>query len=146
MRKASYVLGIVGGCLALIIAFVSLISGLFILMGGQAIFSEITSFLNQVTRMNYGPWNFLSGNFIGWIGGLMVLYVCAMSLSAGILGLIGAVSVNKNNVKAGVLMLVGAGLCFITPAIGFIPMVLLILGGIFALVKEKPAQNGQAQQ
>ncbi len=144
MKKASYVLGIIGGCLAVISALLCLALGLFLLLGSQAFFSELFSFINEVAIHNV-PFNFIDGNFVGVISGVFVLFTAVISLAAGVLGLIGAVSVNKNNVKAGVLMIVGAGLCLITPVIGFFPMALLLLGGIFALVKEKPEQDGQVQ-
>ncbi|MFA5676282.1 MAG: hypothetical protein WDA65_07120 [Christensenellales bacterium] len=145
MKKTGYVLGIVGGCFALVIAFASLLGGLFFIMGGRAFFSEIIDAVNQLTKIN-GSWNIIRPNIVSFSISIIFFYVFVMCLAAGILGLIGAVSVCKDNVKAGVLMLVGAGLCFITPAVGFIPMVLLLLGGIFALSKEKPEQNVQAQK
>lgn len=141
MRKASRVLGIIGGCLALVVAFICLLGGLFLLLGGEYLFTEITNLVNHATRID-GPWNWMNFGFIGTIGGIFILFGAALATAAGILGLIGASSVEKNNTKAGVLMLVSAGLCLLT-GIGFYVMILLLLGGIFALVKEKPAQSSQ---
>ena len=51
------------------------------------------------------------------------------------LGLTGALLVKKNNVLAGVLMLVGCAMALFT-FFGFLGFLLMLLGGIFALVKD----------
>lgn len=142
MRKASRILGIIGGCLALVVAFFMLLGGIFMLIGGEFLFAEIGRVVNHATRFADGPWNWMSYGFLGTIGGIFMFFGFALATAAGILGLVGATSVETNNTKAGVLMLVGAGLSLLT-GIGFYTMVLLLLGGIFALVKEKPSQDTQ---
>lgn len=138
MRKASHVLGLVGGCLGLVGAFFYVLGGIFLLAGGGYLIKEITQMLGSFARMPNFPFDWLSGSLIGF-GGVLIVFLGIMYAASGILGVIGARSVETNNVKAGVLMLVGAGLSLIT-GFGFIPMVLLLLGGIFALVKEKTPQ------
>lgn len=135
MRKASHVLGLVGGCLALVCAFLYVLGGIFLLAGGGNFINEILRMAGGFGRVPRFPFDWLRGSLVGF-GAIIIIFLGIMHAASGILGVIGARSIEKNNIQAGVLMLVGAGLSLLS-GIGFIPMVLLLLGGIFALVKEK---------
>ncbi len=124
MRKASMVLGIVGGALSLLGALSMIILGAF-MNSDQGFFSGI---LNRV----YSDFFNISGDF--W--GILFLVIGVAELVCGVLGLIGGLKVNKNNVTAGVLMIVSAGISLLMSA--WLSMILFALGGIFALIKEKP--------
>lgn len=133
MRKASHVLGMVGGCLALVSAGFRILGGVLMAVGGPVVFREFAGYFSRLTFDNI-PSGFMQSMAAG-IGGIVFVFLGVVSVASGVLGLAGAAAVAKNNVRAGVLMLVGAGLCMMTG--GGPVLLLLLLGGIFALVKEK---------
>lgn len=135
MRKASHVLGLVGGCLALVCACLYVLGGIFLLAGGGNFINEIIHMTRGFANVPRFPFDWLGGSLVGF-GAVIIIFLGIMHVASGILGVVGARSIEKNNIQAGVLMLVGAGLSLLS-GFGFIPMVLLLLGGIFALVKEK---------
>ncbi len=133
MRKASSVLGIVGGAWSLLMALLCVIGGI-VMMSFN--YDGMWDFVRQfdVNIPFFGDqlfdWSF---DFVG----IIVIVVGILNAVCGVLGLIGGTMVKKNNVTAGVLMIVAAGVSLIISG-NFISMVLFTLGGIFALVKEKP--------
>jgi len=144
MRKASYVLGMVGGCLALVGAVLYIVGGLFIVFTGTLFFDEIMAIINNFVNLPGGSTNWINTFVIG-MGGVLIVVLGVLCAVAGILGLVGARKIEKNNVKAGVLMLVAAGLSLIA-GFGFFLMILFLLGGIFALVKEKSPEPPEQPQ
>ena len=131
MKKASHILGLIGGVLALVCAAACIIVGLLIVLFAPSLAGFIAGFL-------HGPEANLPGLFgmFTQIGGAALIIAGLIMAAAGVLALVGAHHVGKRNVKAGVLMLVAAGLSLIT-GYGWVITVLCVLGGVFALVKEK---------
>jgi hypothetical protein len=131
MKKASHILGLIGGVLALVAAAGCIIGGLILAVFAPGLAGFVSGFLR-------GPEASLPGFFslFSQIGGIAVIVVGLVSVAVGVLALIGAHHVNKNNVKAGVLLLVAGGLSLCT-GFGWVITVLCVLAGIFALVKEK---------
>lgn len=133
MRKASKVLGIVGGAVSLLFALLCIIGGIVFMATDTSIFTDL--FDNMYMDMG-----FASNMFMNWTAGILgiVLIVFGvLNVVGGVLGLVGGLMVNKKNVTAGVLMIVSAGLSLLLTG-NWLTMILCTLGGIFALVKEKP--------
>ncbi len=132
MRKSSMVLGLIGGILAVLI-------GLLIIAGG-AFFTEMFPTMMESEIYSAGSdFEDFSSADMDMMSSVFTVFFTAFGaaiLIAGILGVIGAAVVNKNNVLAGVLMLLGAAFTFFT-VYAFISFILLLLGGIFALTREK---------
>jgi hypothetical protein len=142
MKTAARVLGIVGGALAIIICIWT-IAGIAIADGfvnqsniiNEAINEAQESIQDQdIPELDSLPSalpNLITGSYNLGIG--LAITFGILGLIGGVLGLIGGILVPKNNVLAGVFMLVGGVLTFS----GCITFILLVLGGIFALVKGK---------
>lgn len=133
MKKASSVLGIVGGALSLFMALLCVVGGIVLMaMNSSAIWDFVRRFDVNVP--------FFGNNMFDWsldIAGIAVIIFGLLKAACGVLGLVGGTMVPKNNVTAGVLMIVAAGVSLVITG-GFFSMVLFTLGGIFALIKEKP--------
>ena len=164
MKTASMVLGIVSGVIAIIFGL-ALILGSVILMNmgnwdevaeewnstyvdGQDWQEAIDDFIGEWENSDNGGWRFrfniprgmLPGQIIYWAfstGGIIVLFGGIVSTIGGIVGLIGGCIVKRKNVAAGVMMIVAAVLCFIG-LFNVVSMLMFVLGGIFALVRERP--------
>lgn len=133
MRKASKVLGIVGGAVSLLFALLCIIGGIVFMATDTSIFTEL--FDNMYMDMG-----FASGMIMNWtasILGVVLIVIGVLNAVGGVLGLVGGLMVDKKNVTAGVLMIVSAGLSLLLSG-NWLTMILCTLGGIFALVKEKP--------
>lgn len=141
MRTASMVLGIVGGVLAVIFAIVFIIGGAFVSNVGSALDSLANELENQGWEVED---NGVSGMVDATAGavGFGLWGVGILSIIGAVLAFIGAAKVKKSNVVAGVLMLVASVPSFFT-GLGVIASILLIIGGILALVPESK-QNVQA--
>jgi hypothetical protein len=111
MKTASMVLGIVGGAL-------SLLGAVYLAVFGTMIFSTLE---NMTGSLNVGERVF---DIVKTIYTIMSI---PMGIG-GILGLIGGIIVKKKNTAGGVLMIIGTVLTF---------SMLMLLGAIFAFVKEK---------
>ncbi len=144
MRKASMVLGLIGGILAILIALLLFAGGAFISQMAPSLmesefnseYAELSSEYPELNGANADIDMDTAVNMVGYvfagIGGLILV--------AGILGVVGAVVVKKSNVLAGVLMILGGILALIS-IYGFISFILLLLGGIFALVRDNSANQ-----
>lgn len=133
MRKASFVLGIVGGSLALLMALLFIACGILLM----AINSD---FIQRILDVVQADVPHAAGFLFDWstdVAGITAIVIGGVKAVCGVLGLVGGLSVKTNNVTAGVLMIVAAGVSLIITG-AWITTVLLTLGGIFALVKEKP--------
>ena len=139
MRTASMVLGIVGGVLAIIFAIIV------ILIGYSASY-----FIDSVDSMDSDEWHLrfedqdihfetdMNANIPDFASKTVrsIVWIPAiLSFAGAALAIIGAVFVKKKNTMAGVLMIVAAVLSFFT-AVGFLASVILVVGGILALVPE----------
>lgn len=146
MKTAAKVLGIVGGALAIIFSL-WMVLGLWIAnsyVGQTGVLDEaIQEAQDQLQDDLHGQEipgmeNF-SGSFPNFFTNVynlsmgIVLIFGIIGLLGGACGLVGGLLVNKNNILAGVLMLVGGVLTFS----GCFTFIILVLGGIFALVKGK---------
>jgi|GEM_PF-1522359 len=150
MKTASLVLGIIGGVLAIIFAIITMAGGAF--MGGAAGYiqgtDEFGSTMDELTdqleaegfviedgdvnfdalddAINYGAGAVATGLYIAGILGIV----------GGILAIVGGALAKKKNVLAGIFMLVAAVPSFFT-FLGFLASIVLIIGGILALIPEK---------
>ncbi len=116
MKTASMVLGIVGGAIAII-------TGLLYAFGLSAF---LGGFFEGFARSSDSfDFSYLSNLY----NTLFIVFGIVCTLS-GVLGLIGGIIVKKHNIAAGVMMIVAAVMS--------ISFILFLLGGIFALMKEKP--------
>ena len=113
MRKASMVLGIIGGSISILYTLFLIFTTLLIGSLGPT----PGAFRLHLTA-----------------GGVILLIVGLLLLAGGGLGLAGGIIVPKRNVLAGVFMLVSSVFGVMT----CVSFILLLLGGIFALVKEQP--------
>ncbi len=146
MKTASLVLGIIGAAFAIIAAIVFLAGGAF--MGAaSSVVSNMDEQLGDIIAESSDGDVTVNIDLDGLdevtsvaAGAVSVwAYVwCGLSVVGAVLGIIGAVKVKKNNVTAGVLMLVAAVPSFFT-GIGIIASILFIIGGILALVSGKSA-------
>jgi len=129
MKNTSMVLGIIGGGIAILF-------GLFLMFGGMMYLN--TSTWQNIYNASEGLRNSISESEyiqLATTGGAVFLGFGIASVIAGALGLIGGIIVKKNNVAAGVIMLIAAGLSVLV-FFNVVSMILFILGGIFALKKE----------
>ena len=137
MKTASVILGIIGGVLAILCA-------LFIFFGSLFFSGVLAKIENSENLGVYHDDKYdlneeisdsdTSGIFKG-LGAFTGIYG-SFVLLAGVLGAVGAIYVNMKNKMAGIFMLVGGAIMFIT-IWGFFIAVMLFLGGIFALIQEK---------
>lgn len=133
MRKASKVLGIVGGIIAILISIVALV--------GWILFTAVIT--EAVETTDEGELTLQSESITiddefsekSTVVNFAILGIASVLLISGILGIVGGILVKKRNVVAGILMILGGILAF-TTMYGIIASILLILGGIFALVKD----------
>ena len=123
MRKASMVLGIIGGAMSLLSALSSIVIG--IIMS-----SDTGFFANMFNKMYSGVFNIKADTW-----GVVLIVCGASQVICGVLGLVGGLMVKKKNITAGVLMIISAGVSLLIT--GWLAVILFTLGGIFALVKEK---------
>jgi len=133
MRKASRVLGIVGGSVCLLSA---LALGLIMIL--EASFSGFEFYDDTLRNMSFAQgasaYSALDPMIRETIVSQLPYLIC--SFVAGALGITGGVLVRKKNIVSGILFIIAAGTCvgcFNIPS-----MICLILAAIFAFVKEKP--------
>ncbi|MBN2878805.1 MAG: DUF4064 domain-containing protein [Clostridia bacterium] len=127
MRKASVILGIIGGGIAILLALSFII---------QCIkFNHMDFIANQDIPFNEIEQMSISCYFVG------IAYVV---LAAGLLGVVGG-AIAKNNTKiAGIFMIIASIITLIT-LLSIIACPLLLLGGIFALTDDKKAKIVETQ-
>ena len=133
MRKASRVLGIVGGSVCL---FSAIILGLVIL--AMASFSEFEFYDDSLLNMSFAQgtsaYSALDPTIKDEILSILPYLIC--SFVAGALGITGGVLVRKKNIVSGILFIVSVGAS--DGYFNFPSIICLILAAIFAFVKEKP--------
>ena len=141
MRTASKVLGIVGGTIAILVAFFIIMGGLFF----RAAYPNIIETADHTEfNENYPEFEIDKNEQIEStkFAGLIFLGGGTFILIAGIVGLVGGIIVNKHNIAAGIMMLLSSVVCLVIiwAILAFIP---LLLGGIFALVRDNSAPKTQ---
>ncbi len=132
MRKASRVLGIVGGSLSLGMA---LLIGLIML--GIASLSSLEFYDDSLYNMNFAQMAFSNTATDPAIQEALKVLLLSLicSVVSGALGITAGVMVYKKRIAAGVMLIVAAGAsCYFN----FVAMICLLLAAIFAFVKEKP--------
>jgi len=153
MRTAGMVMGIVGGAFALLLSIV--------LIFGSAVFSN-SQFWDDVYDKDYdfNSWDddydfddvfddaydydtyddievfSQSKEVAQTMLGTIFLIPGICGAVAGIMGLVGGIIVKRKNVAAGVLMIIAAVLSLFS-FFNIVSMVLFILGGVFALMRER---------
>jgi Protein of unknown function (DUF4064) len=129
MKNASMVLGIIGGAIAIVY-------GLFLVLGG-AVFMNTSMWENNYNTSKSMSDVVPESQYIQetTTAGIVFLSFGIGSAIAGALGLIGGIIVKKKNVASAVMMIIAGGLSFLA-FYNVLSMILLILGGIFALMKE----------
>jgi len=126
MKTASVILGIVGGALDALIALIIMI------FGG----SLVGLFLNS------GAVEGLEGaEYAGSMITGAVVFVGFLVLLVGVLAIIGGVVARKNLTVGGILMLAAGLLNFFGGWVGAIVALMLIVGGILALVAASEAKK-----
>jgi hypothetical protein len=110
MRKASLVLGIVGSSISLLVGFIVFLSAVIVLNLPD---NDVTAYEDALTSLLTG----------------------ALALTGGIAGVIGCANLHRKRVLSGALLIVG-GTLSVASAIGFPSGIVLVLGGIFALVRQ----------
>jgi len=164
MRIASLFLGLIGGLLALLLAVFAVAGGMTVLRVKGLALTRLDETLNEASL----DWDDLSFSLSSVNGAVSVdaddqdadvndmLYtaadqglgftqvllwvVAALSLIGGIFGIVGGSLALKRNRPAGILMLIGCVPALFT-GLGLIVSIMLLLGGIFALVPVKPKNN-----
>lgn len=150
MRTAGMVMGIVGGAIALVVA-------VFLILGSVAV-TNLAPW-NNTYEYNYDYDDDFSNwdddnEFSSWdddfkqdlisetqdvaknVAGTMFLVPGIIAAVAGIMGLVGGIIVKRKNVATGVLMIIAAVLSLFS-FFNIVSMVLFILGGVFALMRER---------
>lgn len=142
MRTASMVLGLVGGCIALILAILFVVGGLMLTsilpdVFDSDLFDELEAYeeFEDAVDMDLAEETM---DFAFNIGGSFLWIYAALLVISAVAGIVGGIIVKKKNVAAGVVMLVGGVLTLIT-IWGILSGLLLIAAGILALVKDKNA-------
>ncbi len=134
MRKASMILGIIGGVAAILVGLLAISGGVFFNNAYPEIMDEIESEGAYPVELEQAA-GFEAGTKLA---GQLFMGIGYVILAAGVMGLIGGIVVNKNNIIAGVLMLISSVVTFFT-VWAILSFILFLLGGIFALIKDDSA-------
>ncbi len=129
MRIASMALGILGGIIALTLSLLLLMGGISFLNAGmwKNMYDSSGELQDIMSESEFLEQNASAGTVFLATG------IC--SAVAGILGLTGGIIVRKKHVAAGVMMIVAAVLSLFG-FLNVLSMILLILGGVFALIRD----------
>jgi hypothetical protein len=137
MYKPEYTLGLIGaiGCTA--------VAGLLLVITlAVALFAGTAGDIFAVLLHDAGVMPDIVQGVVGMAAGVLTVAVgaCfALSTAAAVLGFLGTARLERNDKSGGVLLIVAAGLSLISVC-SFVPMVLLLVGGILALSR-KPART-----
>ncbi len=131
MRKASMILGIIGGVVAILVALLAISGGVFFNTAYPEIMDKLESEGAYTVELEQAA-GFEEGTRLA---GQLFMGIGYVILAAGVMGLIGGIVVNKNNILAGVLMLISSVVTLFT-VWAILSFILFLLGGIFALVKD----------
>ena len=149
MKTASFVLGIIGGVLAIII-------GIIYIIGGAAASAfvgstdQLSNTLNELgDQLEADGWTVdnsdmdlsaLDGTYNAAVGAaLTTVYIFGiLGIIGGVLGIIGGAISKKKNILAGIFLIIAAVTGFLV-AFGFLASILFIIAAIFAFIPAKPA-------
>ena len=128
MRNASMVLGIIGGVICIP-------EGLFLIAAGVIFINpEIWQSIYNPGLTEAGRQFLPDSRLISFSATLFIIFG-VLSFIAAALGLIGGIIVKKKNVASGVMMIVAAVLSILA-YFNVVSMILFLIGGILALMKE----------
>ncbi len=136
MYKSESVLGLIGSILGAIATFLYTAGVIIIAFFYNTIEPVVHGFLNNfLCRINIDYCT-----FIGTLAGSLFI-ICAaigfvIAAASFILGFIGTSKLNKGSKNGGVLLIIAAGLALIS-VVGFVPFVLMLIGGIMAVSKKE---------
>jgi len=120
MRKASMVLGIIGGSIALLLALIFIIISINYRGSGHTWLQEDAMASGEVQTDS------------GVVGEIAFLIAGSCAFAAGVLGLTGGIIVKRKHVVSGVMMIIAAILSLLS-YYNVVSMILFVLGAIFAL-------------
>jgi len=133
MYKAEYTLGLIGAILCTVVAALLLVAILAALLFAGVAGSILDAVLQDAQLPD------IAHGVLGAAAGVAVIVagVCfALSAAAAVLGYMGAGRLEREDKTGGVLLIVAAGLSLIS-VWSFVPMVLLLIGGILALSRRR---------
>jgi len=140
MRKASMILGIIGGVLAILVGLITLFGGMALTKGLSGVMQGVTETAvnssDDITIEGLDDFEASLDEAEGALTNLVVLHATS-TLIAGLAGLIGAIIVKKYNKVAGGAMILTAIILVSTAHI--LSFILLFLGGLLAFLKDKKA-------
>ena len=124
MRKSSQTFAFIAGILTLVLSILIILLSIY----------EINNYFDNGAGLP---------NMSAAMGTIQVLIPSIITALAGILGVIAALIVKKQNTAAGVLLIIGTVLCvlsilYIFNILYIIPIVMFVCGSVFALKRERP--------
>lgn len=137
MYKSEYVLGLIGSIILTVVSALTYAGCLLVALLVGPFKSMLLSIMNRIS-------DGMPVDLAAFASSISVLIVVVASVwfvfsaAAFILGYVGAAKLNKDDKNGGVLLIVAGVLSFFT-FFGFIPFVLMLVGGIMALSKKQPA-------
>ena len=134
MHKPEYTLGLIGAIGCTVVAALLLVATLAVLL-----FTGTAGNIFAVLLHDAGVMPDIVQGVVGIAAGVITIAagVCfALSAAAAVLGFLGAARLEQNDKSGGVLLIVAAGLSLIS-VWSFVPMVLLLIGGILALSRRR---------
>lgn len=142
MYKTESTIGLVGSIIGAVLSFLFLVGTLLVIF----FFSFFEPFLHDIFNQYVAVHVFKFGWTYETIMtlGIPFIAVCAaaalvIAAASFTLGFIGTAKLNRDDKNGGVLLIVGGALALIS-ILGFIPFVLMLVGGIMA-VSRKPAAS-----
>ncbi len=136
MYKTESVLGLIGSIFASVVAALALAGTILI----AVFFDTIEPFLRDVINSNVSRFHLNVDIVLNAASGILVfIAVIAFIITVAlvVLGFIGTAKLRKGDKGGGVLLIIAGAIAFLS-AIGFIPSVLFLVGGIMAVSKKEP--------
>lgn len=112
-RTAEFVLGLIGGILGIIIAFITLVGAISLLLGNEPVEGIEIAFT--------------------------VIYTIGLILS--IVGLVFACRVNKNSKVSGIMMIIAGVGVFLCNVLNVASLILFLIAGIMCLTRKMESEN-----
>lgn len=143
MYKTESTLGLVGSILSAVLTFFAL-AGALISVFFYSLFEQVLhTVYNNWVAVHVVPYGISYEMIISFIPIIAICAAAAISVAAAsfILGFVGTAKLNRGDRSGGVLLIVGGALALVS-FVGFIPFVLMLVGGIMAISK-KPAAASQ---
>lgn len=145
MYKTESVLGLIGSIIGAIFTFLCLAGTLISLFFYSAFEQLLHNVYNNWVTVRFDgyviPYETLTSVVLPVVA---VCAVAALAIAAAsvILGFVGTAKLNRDDRNGGVLLIVGGALALLS-VVGFIPFVLMLVGGIMA-VSRRPAAAAQS--